>query len=107
MMTDLHLCSWSGLPLCSDCQSLLERSEHTVECGLLQENSIKLTPVTLTSAKLLLSSVMVLRLLLKGGWTSLEHHNELRRGLKAWNIVEKHVIPLITMLKDENGNQLF
>ena len=98
-----------GLPLCSSCQSLSasQVSAHTPECSILQQNSVKHQPNTVSSAKLLLNTVTILRLLLKGGWEELESHMEKRRGGKQWMMVEKQVMPVLSQLRDNNDNILF
>ena len=98
-----------GLPLCPACQATPDnlKSAHTAECILLQANGVKLNPKSISSAKLLLGAVTVLRLLLREGWRELEGHMDSRRNGQQWKVVEKHIVPVLGQLVDENGNILF
>ena len=49
----------------------------------------------------------VLRLLLREGWRELEGHMDSRRNGQQWKVVEKHIVPVLGQLVDENGNILF
>ena len=40
-------------------------------------------------------------------WKHLESNIEKRKGTKSWNYVEKHIVPVLTPLKDINGNNIF
>ena len=44
---------------------------------------------------------------MKTGWEELESHIKRRRGGKQWKVVEKHVLPVMNLLKDKNGNLLY
>ena len=73
----------------------------------MNENGVKFSPQSASEAKLLLSAVTVLRLLLMEGWRQLEGHSELRKNTPPWKFVEKHVVPYLEHLRDKNGNLLF
>ena len=98
-----------GLPLCPECQAAPDNltSAHTGECILLQGNGVKLNPKSISSAKLVLGAVSVLRLLLREGWRELEGHMDSRRNGLQWKVGEKHIVPVLGQLMDENGNILF
>ena len=68
---------------------------------------MKLSPQSVSSAKLLLSAVTVLRLLLRDGWKELEGHLDRRRNGEQWMVVEKQIMPLLGKLMDKNENILF
>ena len=67
---------------------------------------MNLNPRSVSSAKLLLSAVTVLRLLLRDGGRELEAHLDRRRNGEQLRLVEKQIMPLLGQLKDKNGNQL-
>ena len=97
-----------GFPVCSVCQFCDgQLAQHGPECGLLTRNGVKMNLVTMCQAKISLSVVSVLRLLLMDGWKHLESHAEKEKNTKQGKFRQKHIIPLIKNLRDAHGNQLF
>ena len=50
---------------------------------------------------------IIFRLLLSQGWKDLEGHVTRRRGSRSWNFVEKHIVPKLISITDENQNCIF
>ena len=50
---------------------------------------------------------LIFRLLLSQGWKDLEGHVTRRRGSRSWNFVEKHIVPKLISITDENQNCIF
>lgn len=107
-MDQLVTCPRCGFPLCLACKSLEHKlTYHSPECDLLKINGVKMNLVTKSEAKILLSMVSVLRLLLMEGWRHLESHSDLRKNTKQWRFHQKHIVPVIQNLTDVDEKPLF
>ena len=116
-------CSSCGLPLCPPCQGAPGR--HSQECRIFTSNKLQFSFQTQSQAKIISPLVTIVRsevwslakhfkirdllhrLLLADKWRHLESNLEKRRGSKSWNYVEKHIVPVLTTLRDQNGNNIF
>ena len=119
----LHHCPACGLPLCSACQSE-DQARHNTECQIFTINNLQFSFKSPSQAKIISPVVTIIRseirflrgkihqflcrlLLSKKDWKHLESNIERRKGTKSWNYVEKHIVPVLTPLKDTNGNNIF
>ena len=51
--------------------------------------------------------VTILRLLMQGSWDQFETHSEQRKDSPIWIYNQKFVVPLLSQLRDLDGNILF